>query len=80
MRIREAVMDADELSLAEVLTLIERRTGKAITSSTWRSYVARGQAPKPIRRISNAPLYSQKAIEQWIADRPGSGARTDLRP
>ncbi|WP_242640394.1 helix-turn-helix transcriptional regulator [Rhodococcoides fascians] len=80
MRIHEAVMAADELSLAEVLTLIEHRTGKAITSSTWRSYVARGQAPKPIRRISNAPLYSRDDIDQWITDRPGSGARTDLRP
>lgn len=71
---------ADALTLADVLALIEDRTGKAITSSTWRSYVARGQAPKPKRRISNAPLYSREDIEQWIADRPGSGARTDLRP
>ena len=71
---------ADLLSPADVLALIEDRTGRAITSSTWRSYVARGQAPKPVRRISNAPLYSRDDIEQWITDRPGSGARTDLRP
>ena len=72
-------MDADELTLSEVLTLIETVTGKAIAASTWRSYVARGQAPKPARHLSRTPLYSRKDIETWIATRPGSGARTDLR-
>jgi predicted DNA-binding transcriptional regulator AlpA len=73
------VTDA-ELTLSEVLTLIEASTGKAIASSTWRSYVARGQAPKPARHLSRTPLYSREDIEAWIAGRPGSGARTDLYP
>ncbi|WP_331712371.1 helix-turn-helix transcriptional regulator [Rhodococcus sp. EPR-157] len=74
-----AVM-AEELSLPDVLALIESTTGKTIAASTWRAYVARGQAPKPTRRVGREPLYSTEEIEQWIAGRPGRGSRTDLRP
>ncbi|OZD55868.1 transcriptional regulator [Rhodococcus sp. 06-1474-1B] len=70
----------DELTTADVLALIEDKTGKAISTKTWSSYVARGQAPKPARHLSRTPLYAREDIEQWITDRPGSGARTDLRP
>lgn len=72
-------MADDELTVADVLALIEAETGKALSSSTWRAYVARGQAPKPARHISRTPLYERSDIEQWIRDRPGSGSRTDLR-
>lgn len=70
---------SDELTTAEVLALIEDKTGRAIAVKTWSSYVARRQAPAPARRIQRTPLYSRDDIEQWITDRPGSGARTDLR-
>lgn len=70
---------ADELTTAEVLALIEDKTGKAIAAKTWTSYVARDQAPKPARHLSRTPLYLRSDIEQWISSRPGSGARTDLR-
>ncbi|OAK54003.1 helix-turn-helix transcriptional regulator [Rhodococcoides kyotonense] len=69
----------DELTTADVLALIEDKTGKAISAKTWSSYVTRGQAPKPARHLSRTPLFSREDIEQWIANRPGSGARTDLR-
>ena len=71
---------APELSLSEVLTLIETKTGKPLARSTWRSYVARGQAPAPVRYLGREPLYSTHTITQWIEQRPGRGARTDLRP
>lgn len=70
---------ADELTTAQVLALIEAKTGKPIAAKTWTSYVARGQAPKPARHISRTPLFAREDIEQWIGNRPGSGARTDLR-
>ncbi|MFC8181603.1 transcriptional regulator [Rhodococcus sp. NPDC057297] len=70
---------SDELTTAEVLVLIEEQTGKAMSASTWNSYVSRGQAPKAARHLSRTPLYSRQTIEQWIVDRPGRGARTDLR-
>lgn len=69
-----------ELSLSEVLALVEEKSGKPLARSTWRSYVARGQAPAPVRYIGREPLYSTEAIAQWIEQRPGRGARTDLRP
>lgn len=70
---------AEELSLPEVLALIERKLPKPIKASTWRSYVARDQAPKPVRYQGREPLYAAEEIENWIAERPGRGARTDLR-
>jgi len=69
----------DELTTAQVLALIEAETGKAISPSTWSSYVARGQAPKPARHLSRTPLFAREDIEHWIRNRPGMGARTDLR-
>ncbi|OAK53827.1 helix-turn-helix transcriptional regulator [Rhodococcoides kyotonense] len=70
---------ADELTTAEVLALIEDKTGKAMAPKTWTSYVSRGQAPKPARHLSRTPLFAREDIEHWIANRPGIGARTDLR-
>ncbi|MGU3438270.1 helix-turn-helix transcriptional regulator [Actinomycetes bacterium M1A6_2h] len=72
-------MPENELTTADVLALIEDRTGKALAAKTWTSYVARGQAPKPARHISRTPLYARDEIEEWIDNRPGAGARTDLR-
>ncbi|MDJ0363148.1 transcriptional regulator [Rhodococcus sp. H29-C3] len=71
---------SDELTIAEVLALIEDKTGKAMPAKTWSSYVARGQAPKPARHLSRTPLFAREDIEHWIDNRPGSGARTDLPP
>lgn len=66
------------LTNQEVVALIEAETGTTITSATFRSYVARGQAPSPIERRAGSPFYSRKQILEWIHNRPGSGARTDI--
>jgi hypothetical protein len=52
--------------------------GKTITRSTWSSYVARGQAPKPGKRAGSAPLWHADVIREWHSARAGQGARTDL--
>lgn len=61
------------LTLDAVLTRIEERTGSKITASTWRSYVARDQAPGPVRRIARQPLFNPADIDSWIDNRPGRG-------
>lgn len=61
------------LTLDAVLTRIEERTGRTIAASTWRSYVAREQAPAPVRRIARQPLFDPADIDSWIDNRPGRG-------
>lgn len=60
-----------------------RRVG--IAAATWRSYVARGYAPKPDVPDLNAPTnranprWLTSTVDQYIATRPGQGARTDRK-
>ncbi|MDV7991605.1 transcriptional regulator [Rhodococcus sp. IEGM 1374] len=61
------------ISLQDVLDLIAERRGKRIAASTWRSYVAREQAPKPVKYQGREPLYSPTEIIDWIDERPGPG-------
>lgn len=42
-----------------------KSNGREITAATWRSYVARGQAPKPVEYVSRTPLWDAAAVEQW---------------
>lgn len=46
---------------------------------TFTGYVARGQAPAPVRHVGRTPLWDATKIEQWAAARPGKGARTTDR-
>lgn len=46
-----------------------------IAPATWRSYVARGHAPAPKRRVGATPVWDPQAVKGWT--RPGRGARTD---
>lgn len=47
-----------------------------VAASTWRGYVARGQAPAPKRRVGRTPVWDAAEVRAWT--RPGRGARTDL--
>lgn len=49
-----------------------------VTTSTVRSYAARGQMPPPDGRIGRTPWWNAETIRAWR--RPGRGARTDLPP
>ena len=63
-------------TIGQVLATLARR-GITIKASTWRSYVARGQAPQPAYRVERTPMWDPNDILYW--ERPGPGARTDLR-
>lgn len=43
--------------------------GRSIAPSTWSSYVARGQAPRPARRVSRTPLWARADIDSWLAEK-----------
>lgn len=51
--------------------------------NTLSSYVARGIGPRaePDREAQeqyNLPVFTRQALDEWLAGRPGQGARTDL--
>lgn len=43
-----------------------RERGRDITAATWRSYVGRGQAPKPNRHVGRTPLWNLDDIDTWM--------------
>lgn len=49
-----------------------------VLPGTLRTYAADGRAPKP-RRFGRSLMWDRAEIEAWAANRPGQGARTDLR-
>ncbi|MDP3889838.1 AlpA family transcriptional regulator [Nocardioides sp.] len=50
-----------------------------VNRDTWFGYVAREQAPKPVRRIGRTPLWDEDEVKTWHQNRPGKGARTTDR-
>ncbi|OHV20988.1 MarR family transcriptional regulator [Parafrankia soli] len=52
-----------------------------IKASTLRGYRAQGRLPEPDNtEVSDRPRWRTSTITAWLANRPGRGARTDLRP
>ncbi len=50
-----------------------------VKPSTFRAYIVRNQAPKPDAMIGNTPGWLPETIDDWMRNRPGRGARTDLK-
>ncbi|WP_219825905.1 hypothetical protein [Nonomuraea typhae] len=58
------------MTMEQVLAFLRER-GRPIASSTWRAYVARGQAPRPARHVARTPLWDPAEILQF-ASGPGN--------
>lgn len=65
-----------------VMNLDEICTRHNIKASTWRAYVARGQAPKPtgFDPDTGRRVWDDDQITAWAESRPGQGTRTDRTP
>lgn len=50
-----------------------------ISASTLRSYYSSGRMPRPDATIGTTPGWTEKTIHEWMDNRPGTGARTDLK-
>jgi CRISPR-associated protein Csx17 len=76
----DIVLPESVTRLTVVLTAAQSAGAAGIRESTFRSYVARGQAPGPDARdlASGRPGWCAATIGAWLASRPGAGARTDL--
>lgn len=59
-----------------MLTIAEAAARAGVTAATWRSYVARDQAPKPDEHDRwGHPMWSPETIDTWLAARRGRGWR-----
>lgn len=67
------------MDIDQYMTTQEAAAAASVQPSTWRSYVARGQAPAPATHVGSTPLWDTAQVRAWVAARPGQGARTDLR-
>jgi len=61
------------------LTTAQCAAAAGIKPATWRSYVHRGQAPPARAGTAARPLWEDTEVQAFLAQRPGAGARTDLR-
>jgi predicted DNA-binding transcriptional regulator AlpA len=50
-----------------------------VARKTFSGYVARGQAPKPVRHIGRTPVWDEDDMRAWMNNRPGHGARDTAR-
>lgn len=50
-----------------------------VARDTWYGYVARDQAPKPVRRVGRTPLWDEAEVKEWQQNRPGKPSRTTDR-
>ena len=66
------------LTRDQVVRLLAR-LGQPMKPSTWSSMVSRCQAPGASQQIGRTPLWDPATVTEWASNRPGQGARMDLR-
>lgn len=57
---------ADQGMTRDMVLSYLRGQGRNIAPSTWSSYVARGQAPKPARHVQRTPLWDRADLDAWL--------------
>ncbi len=68
----------DAADLGQALTTSQAAALAGIRPDTLRHYATKGLAPAP-RRFGGSLVWHESEIRRWLANRPGRGARTDLR-
>lgn len=58
------VESSAEMTSEQVLAYL-KSIGRPITAATWRSYVAREQAPQPVRKVGRTPLWDPSEIREF---------------
>ncbi|SBT63117.1 hypothetical protein GA0070622_0058 [Micromonospora sediminicola] len=53
--------------------------GRPMAARTWTSYVSRGQAPAPVRRVGRTPVWSPEDVRQWAAEASAARVRAGRR-
>lgn len=65
--------------MGQEITTDEAASLVGVTRKTFSGYVARGQAPKPVRHVGRTPVWEEQEIKDWLANRPGRGSRETER-
>lgn len=71
--------------MADLITTEQAAQLAGITPSTWRYYLSRrrslgrGEIPLPAEYHGRTAMYERAAVVAWTHNRPGRGARSDLR-
>lgn len=73
-----AGMTVEYMGPAEVAAYLRRRYDATLEATTIRQYAVKGRMPEPDVRIGPNGGWSEATIDEWWANRPGRGARTDL--
>ena len=64
--------------MSDVLTVAQVAEYLGLSIRTVETYRADGRLPEPTM-VGRTPTWTREQIDQWQANRPGRGARTDLR-
>ena len=64
--------------MSDVLTVAQVAEYLGLSVRTVETYRADGRLPEPTM-VGRTPTWTREQIDQWQANRPGRGARTDLR-
>jgi predicted DNA-binding transcriptional regulator AlpA len=67
---------APELTAGRLLGIADVARLAGVSPATVTAYLARRRMPSPVTRVGNSPVWSRPIIRQWLASRPGQGART----
>ena len=63
--------------MSDVLTVAQVAEYLGLSIRTVETYRADGRMPEPTM-VGRTPTWTREQIDQWQANRPGRGARTDL--
>lgn len=74
----DCTMTVDYMGPTEVAAYLRRKFGEDRSPQTIRNLAALGKMPAPDGRVGTAGGWLEATIDEWWANRPGQGARTDL--
>jgi len=66
---------APELTASRLLSIADVARLAGVTPATITAYLSRRQMPPPVARLGHTPVWSRPVIAEWLATRPGQGAR-----
>jgi predicted DNA-binding transcriptional regulator AlpA len=66
---------APELTPTRLLAVGDVARLVGVSAATITAYLSRGRMPAPVARLGTSPVWSRPVISQWLASRPGQGAR-----
>jgi len=61
------------MTAPRMLSTAEAAEMAGVTAATFRTYVARGDGPKPDGHLGRTPWWKASTVRAWLKSRPGQG-------